>query len=343
MLWTKLRRLMGALFLQASLVSVLGFIAAYIASSYVFMLIAGESELLELDNFFYWLMVTGSTVGYGDLSPTTALGKALTAIWVIPVGLSVFALIIAKISLYLSELILKGRRGLRMSQLTQHTVIIGWNGQRTLRLIELLQAKGNLSKQSIVLCVTDEMENPLPGKVDFVRAESFSHEQTMRRVNLLQAENIIIDTPQDDVTLTTALYCYSVNPDVHTTAYFQEESVGKLLQQHCPKVECIPAVGVEMLAKSTVDPGSSLLHKQLLDSTEGMTQYSMVYVGQDTCVEPLFGHFKQQLDATLIGVKSGSDLLIDLNPSLSKTVSQGDTLYYIAQRRLEASESLING
>lgn len=338
-----MRRLMGALFLQANLVSVLGIIAAYIVVSYVLMFIAGEADLLRPSYFLYWLMVTGSTVGYGDFSPATALGRAFTALWVIPAGLSVFALIIAKISFYLSELILKGKRGLRMSQLTQHTVIIGWNGQRTLRLIELLQAKGNASKHPIVLCVTADMENPLPGKIDFVKAESFSHEQTMRRVNLMEAYNIIIDTPQDDVTLTTALYCYSVNPNVHTTAYFQEESVGRLLQEHCPKVECIPAVGVEMLAKSTVDPGSSLLHKQLLDSTEGMTQYSMIYQGEETTVEPLFGHFKQQLEATLIGIRSASDTLININPSLSQSVQQGDTLYYIAKKRLKLTENIVKG
>lgn len=338
MLFIKLRRLMGTLFFRAKLASVVGFVLIYLLSCYGLMALAGEHDLIRLENFFYWLMVTGSTVGYGDLSPTSALGKVLTAFWVIPVGLSLFAFLVAKVGFYLSELTLKGRRGLRMSQMQNHTVIIGWNGSRTLRLIELLQAKSDNSSKSIVLCVTDDIENPLQGKIDFVKAESFSHDQTMKRVNLIQARNIIIDTPQDDVTLTTALYCRTINPNSHTTAYFQDESVGNLLRIHCPTVECIPSVDIEMLAKSTVDPGSSLLHKQLLDSTEGMTQYSIQYMGGDVPFSGLFDHFKRTLLATIIGVKHHQAVSININPSLEATVTKGDVLYYIAERRLLPDE-----
>jgi len=46
-------------------------------------------------------------------------------------------------------------------------------------------------------------------------------------------------------------------------------------QQHCPEVECTPSVAVEMLAKSVFDPGSSLLHHDLLDVEEGQAQFSV--------------------------------------------------------------------
>lgn len=334
----KWRRFLGALFFRATFLTSIGAIAVYILSCYLLMAIAGEHDLLSFENFFYWLAVTGSTVGYGDLSPITSLGKLFTAIWVIPLGLSVFAFIIAKIGFYLSELTLKGKRGLRMSQMQNHTVIIGWNGSRTLRLIELLKAKSDNAPRSIVLCVNDDMENPLPGSIDFVKVDSFSHEQTMKRANLVDAFSLIIDTPQDDVTLTTALYCRTVNPTIHTTAYFQDESVGKLLRMHCPTVECIPSVDVEMLAKSSVDPGSSFLHKQLLDSTEGMTQYSIDYERENIVLEPLFDHFKHQLSATIIGIKVAGQGAVSVNPDLDHPVCLGDTIYYINERRLSAEE-----
>lgn len=298
------------------------------------MAIAGEAELLKPENFVYWVVVTASTVGYGDFSPTTSLGKWLVSLWVIPLGLSVFALIVAKVGFYLSELATKGRRGLRMLKNQNHIIIIGWNGARTIRLIDLLLAKTQDEPMRIVLCVMSEIENPLPGKIDFVKVDSFTHESSMKRANLSEASRIIIDTDLDDVTLTTALYCSKVSPQSHMTAYFKDESLGELLCMHCSTVECIPSVSVEMLANSTIDPGSSSLQKQLLDSTHGMTQYTLNYQGNETTVADLFERLKKEFSATLIGLRTNSSEQITINPELSAVVQPGDTLFYIAEKRL---------
>lgn len=335
----KLRRVMSALFLNANATTTISLVVAYIISCYFLMALAGESELVKPENFVYWLVVTASTVGYGDLSPSTGLGKILVSLWVIPLGLSLFAFVVAKAGYYLSELALKGKRGLRMlHNIENHIVIIGWNDQRTLRLIDLLLFKDDKLSQPIVLCVNEAMENPLPEKIHFVYAKAFSHHESMKCAKLADAASIIIDTPQDDVTLTTALYCQQVSPNSHITAYFQDETIGDLLRTHCPSVESIPSVSVEMLARSTVDPGSSLLHKQLLDSTHGMTQYSIVYSGDAVKFEDLFNKFKRELSATVIGMKAKGEQLIDINPSLDSMLNTGDTLYYIADIRLSAQE-----
>ena len=335
----KMRRLMAAFVLHTNMYTSLGVLFFYLASSYFLLSLAGEESLIHTDNFLYWIMVTASTVGYGDLSPSTTMGKYVVSFWVIPLGLSLFALIITKIGLYLSEHLLKYRKGLNMLNNEDHCVIIGWNGSRTLRLIELLRAKTNVHKINIILCVDEVMENPLPSLVEFVSVDSFSHKETMARANLEKAKTIIIDTPKDDVTLTTALFCEKVSPNSHKTAYFQDEHVGDLLLEHCPNIEVIPSVSVEMLAKSTMDPGSSLLHKQLLDATYGMTQYSLVYTNKEACdFSILFSDFKEKHQATLIGVKKQTDTRINLNPDLTSLVSTGDVLYYICAKRLTSAQ-----
>jgi voltage-gated potassium channel len=335
----KMRRLMAAFVLHTNMYASFGVLFFYLLSSYVLLFLAGEDNLIQFENFLYWIMVTASTVGYGDLSPSTALGKYVVSFWVIPVGLSLFALIITKIGFHLSEYLLKFRKGLNMLNTEQHCVIIGWNASRTVRLIELLHGKTNGQNIKIVLCVDEPMDNPLPSMVEFVSVDSFSHKETMKRANLEKAKTIIIDTPKDDVTLTTALFCEKVSPNSHKTAYFQDEHVGELLLEHCPNIEVIPSVSVEMLAKSTMDPGSSLLHKQLLDATYGMTQYSFEYTAQNSCeFSVLFSDFKEKYQATLIGVKQKSESHIDLNPQLNSVVNPGDVLYYICAKRLVSAE-----
>lgn len=339
MLLITLRRLLAAFVLPANLYVSLAVLFFYLASSYGLLLWAGEDALVSADNFLYWIMVTASTVGYGDLSPSSTMGKYIVSFWVIPLGLSLFALIITKVGMSISDYLLKSRKGLNVLNNEQHCVIIGWNGSRTLRLIELLRAKTNTNKLNIVLCVDEPMENPLPSIIDFVTVESFSHLETMSRANLAKAKTIIIDTPLDDVTLTTALFCRKMSPNSHKTAYFQDEHVGELLLEHCPNIEIIPSVSVEMLAKSTIDPGSSLLHKQLLDTTDGMTQYSIVYPQQKMCdFSALFTDFKHRHKATLIGIKYAGKSHIDLNPALDSPVNTGDILYYISEKRLSSDD-----
>lgn len=331
----KVRRLLASLFIRASGTTVILAAAVYVLSSYLLLTFAGEAEIVAPENFFYWLVVTASTVGYGDFSPSTPVGKLAVSLWVIPLGLSLFAMIVTRVGFGISEFVQRGKKGLRKMNHQNHTVIIGWNGTRTLRLIELLLSKTNGNASEIVLCVEAEIENPMPKQIDFVRVESFSHAESMQRASLDKAARIIIDNPLDDVTLTTALFCDKMSPNSHKTAYFQDENVGELLRGHCPKIECIPSVAVELLAKSSLDPGSARLHRQLLDSTYGMTQYSVEYRGEQPLpVGAPFDHFKHGLSATLIGVRRAGEQKIAINPALNENVAAGDTLYYIAAERL---------
>ncbi|MGY5452375.1 ion channel [Agarivorans sp. MS3-6] len=311
----------------------------YVLISYFSLLLVGEHALVNSETFLYWMVVTASTVGYGDFGPSTPLGRLIVSLWVIPVGISIFAIVITKAGFIINDIYTKGTRGHRMLKLTNHTVIIGWNGARTLRLIELLTAATNGSSDSVLLCVDSDIENPLPGKVEFAQVDSYSHAETMARTNITDASRIIIDTDQDDVTLTSALYCAKLNPSCHKTAYLQDQTIADLLRSHCPKVEVIPSVSVEMLARSAMDPGSAQVHQQLLDTTHGMTQYSVQYLA----LEPIkfadaFHHFKTDLQATIIGLKVLGDAQLQLNPSLDSQLNQGDSLYYIAERRLTDDE-----
>ncbi len=88
----------------------------YTVSSWCLMALAGEDALTNSTDFIYWLVVTGSTVGYGDLSPTTAAGKYIVSLYVIPVGLSFFALVIGRVASWVSFQWLKGVKVCRVYQ-----------------------------------------------------------------------------------------------------------------------------------------------------------------------------------------------------------------------------------
>ena len=334
----KIRKVLTKYFIDMRWQTIFIAIAVYFFASWVILKLCGETGITDGANFLYWIMVTASTVGYGDLSPTTTAGKIATALFVIPLGLSIFGLVIGRIAVFVSYHWRKGVQGLKPLNYQNHILIIGWNGPRTLQLIRLLlkeTQQGN-PEQQIALCVSAAIENPLPDKIGFVRVESFSNQQEMQRASVSAASCIIIDNPEDDMTMTTALFCAQQNPSAHTIAYFKDEQLGNLLKSHCPNIECMPSVAVEMLAKSAMDPGSSGLHQQLLDSNQGMTQYSITYdAAQSSAFEALFHSFKHQYQATLIGVCDAGQDKIELNPSLDREVSPHSRLFYIAAERIK--------
>lgn len=333
-----LRRVLAAHAARPRWYSVVFMLTGYALISWILLLLCGETDLVDGVDFLYWIVVTASTVGYGDLSPTTPAGRLVVAFFVIPVGLSMFALAIGRLATYFAVQWRKGVKGLKQLTYENHILVIGWNDGRTMQLLKLLlrEQQAHPNPSEVALCVACELENPLPGEIGFVKVTSFSDDDEMARAGIDRAKCIILDNERDDVTMTIALYCNSRNPNAHTIAYFHDEKLVPLLTRHCPNIECTPSVAVEMMAKAAVDPGSSHLHHQLLDVDEGMTQYSLMYPPSEKArpVSAFFNLFKSTYHATLIGVARDRQSRINLNPGLTDTVEPGALIYYIADERI---------
>lgn len=335
----RLRKALELYFAEMRWYSIVLAFLFYAGTSWLLLYAANEEALLPLGEYFYWLMVTSSTVGYGDLSPVTQSGKYVVSFYVIPVGLSIFALVIGRIAGWVGRQWTKGVKGLKSLQVNKHILVIGWNGQRTIQLLNLLlkEKAETAEKPEIVLCVRADVENPMPGLVEFVKVSSFNRDEEMDRACVGDASVIIMDNPEDDMTMTTALYCSKRNPDAHSLAYFKDESLVHLLQQHCPNVECTPSVAVELLAKSAFDPGSSLLHWDLLSVQDGQAQFSIPVPEhiKALSVGTIFVKLKQLYNATFIGfVAANNRNSVQLNPNFDHLLTPGDKVFYIAPSRL---------
>lgn len=331
-----IRKLIYQHFKQMSGQAVVLLLALYMLASWLLLVWSQETDLTG-EHFFYWLIVTASTVGYGDLSPSTAEGRLATTLFIIPLGLSLFALVIGKVAAFGAFQWRKGIMGAKTLNLNNHILVIGWDEQRTRSLLRLLllEAQSNMGR-TVCLFTTAEMENPLPGEIEFIRGDSFNDDEAMARACAGAASTIIIDTHSDDSTLTAALYVDSINSQAHMIAYFRNETLSNLLKQHCPQVECAPSVSTELLVKAAMDPGSSMLHKEMVNAGSGMTQYSLVYpLSQPaTDVAALYAPLKQQYDATLLALAGPGDSSPLLNPPMDQPIEPGSTLYYLAAQRI---------
>lgn len=307
-------------------------LAGYLLLAWGLLYLANENSLLPLSDFIYYIMVTGSTVGYGDMSPQTEMGKWVTALFIIPGGVGLFAIVVGRLATRAIMLWKARLLGHKKVNVENHILILGWSEDRTPHLIEMLLHEIKHSRQDIVLCSALDIENPFPSQIEFVHVNSFTDEKGLAKAGLTQAKTIIIDLDNDNDIMAAGLNCANENPTAHIVTYFRDAHLGTLLKQHCKNVECIPSIASEMIAKSAVDPGSSQLHYELVNNALGMTQYMVKYQGQPTSFSSVFSRFKQQYDAILIAVNHGDGLT--LNPPLEHGIKQGDVLVYIADERI---------
>ena len=303
--------------------------------------IDGE-KISNANIFWYFYATTATTVGYGDYSPATEIGRLVTVLWIMPGGIALFTTIIAKVVQQITNKWRKRMRGCtNYKNLSEHIIILGWHGLKTEHMVDYIRGDEDSKDSEIVLCAAEEIENPMPDRVKFVRGTALNTPDLLTRAGAKTAKYIIALGDNDNETLSAALGAAAVNSEAHMVAYFDQQSFADLLKAHCAHAECNVSISIEMMVRSAQDPGSSRVQHQLLSTLEGPTQFSLRVPENAGAVNygALFTELKRSHDATLFGVAQsalGDDLL--LNAPSNYQVDPRTILYFMSSRRIEPSE-----
>lgn len=314
---------------------------AHLCAAWGMMVLAGEDKLVAPDIWPYFYLVTATTVGYGDFAPQTSAGRWIDVLFVMPGGIGLFAALIGKATSAFVDTWRKGMRGQRdYAGLTGHTIILGWRGAATERMVDLLLADSETGADRIVLCATGEMDNPLPEKALFVCGESLAQPAVLRRAGVHAADRILIYGGGDEQTLAAAFAVLAEKPLGHVVVHFDAQDAEDLLLRHYPCVECTRSLAVDMLVRAAQDPGISRLTTDLLSVAAGPAEYGLRLPAglPPVAFGDLLLPFKRRHDATLLGLAKGADpSRVLLNPRVDETVAGGDILYYMAERRIDVA------
>ena len=339
----RLLRVLKASTLQISWTFLLLVVLAHMGTTWAFFSMVGETMADSITDWVYFYVVVASTVGFGDFSPETVAGKWITTLYLIPGGISLFAALIGKATVTLSvfwRLQMQGKGD--FSHLTGHTLVIGWHGETTERILDILKADKSLPDE-IVLCVTKEMSNPRPADLKFIKGESFSNADLLKRAGVENASRIIIYDTSDDRVATVALSAYSLKgKGAHIVAHCANPDTAAMLRRTLPGIECTQALALEMLVRSASDAGISRVVNELLAVDRGATQYQTKISNPPTGVTfgDLFIQAKKICNATVLGLASNQDDSEGnmLNPATDRPLQDGDIVYYMANNRLSEQQ-----
>lgn len=338
-----LRRLLVACYRHVSALTwpaLVALVALHLAIAWLAFAIAGEAKVAGAGTFWYFYTATATTIGYGDVTPETVVGRLVTVLWVMPGGIALFTAVLTKLIQSVGKAWTRRMRGDGdYSAMNGHLVLMGWHPARTPKLVRLLLADRRYDHAGIVLAATGLDQNPLPDHVRYVRVPALTSPEAVSRSGAANAAAVVAMGENDNETLAIGLGIGTLEAPPRIVAHFQDEAVAGLLRSHCVSAECSVSLSVEILARCAQDPGSSEVHRQIISPIDSPTQYSMTVPGgaPSFTYGQGFVFLKRAHDATVIALhRSGRE--IEVNARSDAAVDGGDCLFYVAAQRLISDE-----
>ncbi len=197
----------------------------------VFYLIELQSNptLKSFGQAVWWVLVSITTVGYGDIVPVTSAGKFLGIILIFT-GVALVSMFTATVSSIFVAQKLKEERGLKQISQTDHIILCGWNhsAEQILNVIfkrhdpPLIVLINQLPDDQVQNIIFKFKGQPL----QFVRGD-FAQEEILNRANLRKASAVIIvpdmsgglTSRTDEKTILTAFSVKAIQPKIKVYAH----------------------------------------------------------------------------------------------------------------------------
>jgi len=277
-----------------------------------------NKTITTLGDTIYWAIISMTTTGYGDITPSTTGGRIIAAVVVLS-GLFLLSMVTATVASVFVEKKIREGKGLETIKFEDHVVLCGWNNNADEVIESLLRTLGPKELYLVVVneLPEDEVESLKFKYQDydfkFIRG-NFIHEDVLARANIAKARSAIIlaDTSghhslekADEHTILGTLAIKSLAPGVKTCA----ELLNPENRQHLRRanVDEIIIRGEHignMLAGAATSPGLPRVISSLLSPLEENNLWKVEipsrFLGKT--VAELAAYFKKEHQALLIAL-----------------------------------------
>ncbi|MFB6284709.1 MAG: NAD-binding protein [Halobacteria archaeon] len=223
-----------------------------------------------IDDAFYFVVITASTVGYGDITPESGIARSFTVSLVI-LGTAAFGFSIAAILQPVIEKKLKDALGKMTSKeldlLENHLIILGHSD-----LTEtILQEVGD--EDFILVTRDNQVAERLREKGVLVLNQDLTDEDTLRRCKIGDARAVLVASSDDSDNSLAVLTANQLEPDVKVVAAVSNrENVGKLRKAGADIVLSPASIAGKLLVESALTDHTPDQISEALEKMQEMSE-----------------------------------------------------------------------
>ncbi len=288
---------------------------------------------------FWWSFVTITTVGYGDITPST-IGGRIIGVVVMVFGIGILGMFTATIASAFVETRLKEGKGMNDIKTKDHFIICGWS-YKAKEIIAELRADKKVKNRPIVI-VADVPEKPLEDENTF-----FIHGEVdvdiLKKANLKGASVVMVLTDEaldsysrDAKVVLNTLTIRKQNPDVYICVEISDVrnmQHGKLAG--ADEIIVIGELSGNLLVQAALDHGITKIITELVSNRYGNELYKIRppdnFVGMKFI--DVLRFIKEKHNAIVVAVESRRENKLAANPPMDYAIQPGDDLVLIAQER----------
>lgn len=287
-------------------------------------------------DWLWWSLVTLTTVGYGDITPTTPAGR-LIGIFLMFSGIGVLSMLTATIASFLVELRLRRDRGMGSFDLEDHIILCQWN-HRTAEILSELRSDRRTVEAPIVLIGNVEEKPVDDERLYFVRGAV--DEETLKRAGIERASTVVIlgdgrldANARDAQVVLATLAVETLNPDAYTIVEIVDEAnVRHCRRAHADEVIVGDQLSSNLIASAAIDHGLSKVVSELLSQRYG-NDLRKLPLGAELAGRAFLdamAEMKRTNSSILVAVQRDGEVVT--NPAADYELRAGDHLIAIVQR-----------
>ena len=310
-----------------------------------------NENITTLADGLWWAMVTITTVGYGDISPVTGLGRVVGGSLMV-VGMFTLALFAGIVSQTLLSSVLSLREEqFRMSSTMKHLVICGYSPAARL-LLNTLEEEFDFNIIKPIIFAPFERPADIPVEYEWIQGDS-TKEHELDKVRLVYAAACIVvadqyNNPQtaDARTILTVFTLRSYlkkhpmtptrqHPLTISVEILEDENVEHAKTAGADEIVASTRIGYSMLSHSVAQRGSAKILNSIL-SAKSQNLYVTTSIKGYHLPKPFIlvqQELKQQFGILVIGIHN--DQQDQINPANDTIVQPNDGIVYLAAHRID--------
>jgi voltage-gated potassium channel len=306
-------------------------LGAMVLGTVTFHLLEGWSILDSL----YVTAQTVTTVGFGDITPRTTVGRFFATVFMmVGVGVVLYALTSTVQSIVHSEMFARYGHSRKMSKLRDHFIICG-AGRVGLHLIRSLRAVDG------VFLVIEHDQQKVEALIDAgiaVLVRDATLEESLIEAGVEHARGLASCLPDDADNVYVVLTARDLNPNIHIVARAAEEAAeSKLIRAGANRVVAPTIIGGHRMAMALTKPAvGDFLDSVTANHLElGFEQLEVESVS--TLVNRKLSEtvIRSELNIVIVSIRRNSGQII-FNPDGETKIEAGDMLIAIG-----SAESLV--